>query len=74
MQHISLSRVHGPFALSRSALPTLTIKLTFLSAQEPHGGEQGSVLHHRPLPLVPPLLHHPLPQQDGHPGRQDPDV
>lgn len=41
---------------------------------EPHARESCSVLHHHPFPLVPQHFHHPLPQQDWHPGWQGPDV
>uniref|UniRef100_A0ABI8ARC0 Guanine nucleotide-binding protein subunit alpha n=1 Tax=Felis catus TaxID=9685 RepID=A0ABI8ARC0_FELCA len=39
---------------------------------EPHGGEQSPVPDHHHLPLVPELLGHPVPQQEGPAGGQDP--
>lgn len=43
-----------------------------VSALEPHGGEQGPVPHNHHLPLVPELVCHSLPQQEGPSRRQDP--
>lgn len=45
---------------------------TNVSALEPHGGEQGPVPHNHHLPLVPELVCHSLPQQEGPSRRQDP--
>ncbi len=39
--------------------------------REPHGGEQGPLPHHHHLPLVPELLGHSLPQQEGSAGGKD---
>ena len=42
-----------------------------LRPPEPNGGVQGSLQDHHHVPVVPELLHHPLPQQEGLVGGED---